>query len=80
MGYPMTYSRFVKRNLLEGDYDPEAGQKPLQFDPRPILRGDLRRLEQDQRDDRHLAEYAKVAGITPEQAKAVLDHFFRMEW
>lgn len=38
--------------------------------------GDLRRLEKDQRDEDHLALYAKHAGITPEQAKKVLDLFF----
>jgi hypothetical protein len=41
-----------------------------------IIAGDMRRLEADSRDPRHLAEYAKAAGITPEQAKAVLDLFF----
>lgn len=41
-----------------------------------MFRGDLRRLENDQRDERHLAEYAKRAGVTPEQARAVLDALF----
>lgn len=41
-----------------------------------LVAGDLRRLEQDQRDPRHLEIYAKRAGVTPEQAKAVLDAFF----
>jgi hypothetical protein len=41
-----------------------------------MLAGDLRRLEADSRDERHLAHYARLAGVTPEQAKAVLDAFF----
>jgi hypothetical protein len=40
------------------------------------IAGDIRRLEADQRDERHIAEYAKRASVTPEQAKAVLDAFF----
>lgn len=38
--------------------------------------GDMRRLESDSRDERHLARFARAAGITPEQAEAVLDLFF----
>lgn len=41
-----------------------------------IVRGDLRRLEHDQRDDRHLSEYARRTGLTPAQCRAVLDAFF----
>jgi hypothetical protein len=63
----MTYRRVVNRNHLDGDYDStEHGLVP----------GDLRRLERDQRDDHHLTRYAQHAGITKEQAKAVLDAFF----
>jgi len=40
------------------------------------LAGDMRRLEKDQRDERHLKAYARIAGIAPEQAKMVLDAFF----
>lgn len=67
MGYPMSYGRVVNRNGLTGGYD--AG----------LIQGDLRRLEDDQRDDRHLEEYAAAAGITPAQAKLVLDAFFGFE-
>lgn len=41
-----------------------------------LIAGDLRRLEHDQRDEAHLEAYTRIAGITPEQAKAVLDAFF----
>jgi hypothetical protein len=41
-----------------------------------MIKGDLRRLERDQRDDFHLKCYAESCGITVEQAKAVLDKFF----
>lgn len=68
MGYPMTYSRVVRRNQLIGTYD----------DPGPLspIRGDLRRLEADQRDEAHLNDYAEAAGITPAQVRTVLDRFF----
>jgi len=68
MGYPMNYRRVVERNYLHGDYDPESSTG--------LIAGDLRRLESDQRDSFHLDLYAKHAGITPEQAKKVLDLFF----
>lgn len=41
-----------------------------------MIAGDLRRLEADQRDERHLAHYADQTGLTPDQVKAVLDLFF----
>jgi hypothetical protein len=54
----------------------ERPRDPVRPEVTNHLAGDMRRLEADQRDDRHLAEYAKRAGITPEQARAVLDAFF----
>lgn len=71
MGYPMTYQRVVSRNGLRGDYT-ERGQEP---DGLGAIRGDLRRLECDQRDILHLTAYARYAGITVGQAKLVLDAF-----
>jgi len=80
MGYPMTYWRVLWRNELTGDYQ-HTGNTYGREDGRGLIRGDLRRLEQDQRDKHHLREYASHAGITPEQAKAVLDLFFDgYEW
>lgn len=89
MGYPMTYLRVIGRSSLWGGefadqpdtvhwtmysgFQPPRPEQPLYTQ---TLKGDLRRLEHDQRDERHLAEYAKRAGITPEQARAVLDAFF----
>lgn len=64
MGYPMTWPRVLDRNRLRGGY--EVGPAA----------GDLRRLEDDQRDEYFLAKYADHAGITPEQALAVLDALF----
>ena len=79
MGYPMSYARVVGRNRLDGegytDPCPMSGETPESV--RSMIRGDMRRLEQDVRDERHLQEFAEVAGITPEQVKKVLDHFFR---
>jgi hypothetical protein len=63
----MTWPRVVQRNGLGGDYDST---------PHGAIAGDLRRLERDSRDPLHLAAYAKVAGITEGQARAVLDAFF----
>ena len=42
----------------------------------PMIAGDLRRLEADSRDAQHLAALAVFAGITPAQAKIVMDAFF----
>ena len=86
MGYPMTWQRALARNALEGDYDHRV-KKPANWDhwseegqrawqTQAMIAGDLRRLEADQRDEWHLSLYAKRAGVTPEQAKAVLDAFF----
>ena len=69
MGYPMTYPRVVGRNNLDGDYENDGPSWPGEA----AVAGDLRRLESDQRDDTHLALYAKAAGVTPEQARLVLD-------
>lgn len=76
MGYPMDWYRVLIRNKLEGDYDEAARNIPAPVDPRPLIRGDLRRLETDQRDARHLAVYASRAGVTPAQVKQILDDFF----
>jgi hypothetical protein len=75
MGYPMTYGRVVSRNRLSGDYNANW-QDDREKQALSLIRGDLRRLEKDQRDDQHLELYAKHAGVTPEQAKKVLDKFF----
>lgn len=69
MGYPMSYPRVVHRNGLIGNYESA-------MTPQRAIAGDLRRLEQDQRDPAHLERYAAVASITPAQAKAVLDALF----
>lgn len=74
MGYPMTYVRVVKRNQLHGDY--QTDRTNISEVPPSFVAGDLRRLETDQRDEHHLAKYAELAGITPAQARAVLDAFF----
>lgn len=77
MGYPMTYRRVVRRNHLEGSYTHHGPTNPATPElERGLIAGDLRRLEADSRDDRHLKEYAASAGITPEQAKKLLDAFF----
>jgi len=70
----MTWPRVVARNSLGGDY--QNNPVPGLHDDRWPIRGDLRRLEADQRDDLHLAGYAQTAGVTVEQARAVLDAFF----
>lgn len=45
-----------------------------------FLAGDMRRMENDQRDPFQLGKYAERAGVTPDQAKAVLDAFFQDDW
>lgn len=90
MGYPMSYQRMLGRSgLYGGEFaDQPDTVKPRQYSgwetPEALTRpptttttkGDLRRLEHDQRDERHLAEYARRTGLTPAQCRAVLDAFF----
>lgn len=66
----MSWQRMIHRNQLEGEPSATA---PLSI---IMLVGDIRRLIRDQRDERHLRRYAEAVGITPEQARAVLDLFF----
>lgn len=61
MGYPMSWERLILRNQLGGDYvSPHT--------PRELIAGDLRRLERDQRDARHLARIRPV-GLTPNRPR-----------
>jgi len=87
MGYPMTYGRMISRNGLGGGYGHNPEIKPTQAYPDPqsqqpenkqysLIAGDLRRLEQDQRDDQHLKEYAKRTKLTEAQVLHVLDLLF----
>lgn len=69
MGYPMTWERLVGRNMLSGDYNGTS-------DVRPIIAGDMRRLEMDSRDGLHLQLYAKQAGVTEAQVLVILNAFF----
>jgi hypothetical protein len=75
MGYPMTYSRVVLRNDLRGDYGTEATDN-YGGSAKGGIRGDLRRLELDTVDARHLSEYAGASGATTEQVKAIFAQFF----
>lgn len=74
MGYPMTYRRVVARNQLHGDYSTDRSN--IHEVAASFVAGDLRRLETDQRDKRHLTEYAKRTGLSKPKVKAVLDAFF----
>lgn len=83
MGYGMTYSRFLSRNgLLDGGYDKEAvdwqdtSEESNRRRTQNTLRGDLRRLERDTLDRNFLPSYAKHAGVTLEQARALFELFF----
>lgn len=71
MGYPMSYRRMVHRNSLVGGYDGSGGQLNQ-------IGGDLRRLEQDQLDAKHISDYATLAGISEQQAETVLRAFFNL--
>lgn len=79
MGYPMSYARMVGRNQLGGPgyeaAEPRDAKNPEWV--KAMIRGDMRRLEMDSRDEQHLKMYAEHAGITVEQAKKLLDLFFQ---
>lgn len=64
----MTWQRAISRNLLGGHYGDGSAHA--------IIAGDLRRLEKDSRDPRHLDAYARTTGLEPGQVLAVLDVFF----
>jgi hypothetical protein len=68
MGYPMTWSRVVCRNNLQGDYD--------NADPLGYIKGDLRRFERDQQDDTHVKQYVEASGATEEQVRKILSGVF----
>ena len=89
MGGPMRYARLVGRNQLFGpgyeakwpvrdgeDVTPEQMAQNV----RELIMGDMRRMEKDQRDEQHLKMYAEHAGITVEQAKKLLDLFFKHDY
>ena len=75
MGYPMTYTRVVLRNGLDGNYA-ASGPPGASTDWKRMVAGDMRRLEQDQMDDLHIAMYAEAAGISKPKARKVLEAFF----
>ena len=72
MGYPMTYPRVIKRNHLVGGYSVEPNTYPAQR----LIAGDLRRFEQDARDDRYGQQIADAAGVPLEIAQRVLTALF----
>jgi hypothetical protein len=78
VSYPMSWGRVVNRNKVRTT-EPYNHALPWASDGRRLsdLIGDLRRLEEDAQDAHHLDRYAAHAGITPEQAGAVMDAFFR---
>jgi hypothetical protein len=81
MGYPMYYARFKRRWDLNKDYIDAPYKHVADVDTKDwfkaMLGGDLKRLELDSVDDLHLKMYAEAAEITPEQAKKVLNKFFK---
>jgi hypothetical protein len=79
VGYPMAWNRVVNRNDLAGGYDGRQGRGTRQGERASRLNciaGDLRRLEVNTRDARHLDAYARLAGVTPEQVRRIFDAFF----
>ncbi len=68
MGYPMSYKRLIKRHRLD--------EIPFERDVFGNIISDLRRIEKDQRDAFHLDRYARLAGVTTQQVKLILDAFF----
>ena len=86
MGGPMRYARMVGRNGLYGpgyNHTTSVLLTPAEEAVRQaksMIRGDMRRMEADQRDEQHLKMYADHAGVTVEQARAVLDLFFKSDY
>lgn len=80
MGGPMTWGRLVARNGLKGDYGSPTDHVNGMHGNRSIA-GDMRRVERDMVSDEYgyLAKFAAAAGVTTEQARAVLLAFFQEE-
>jgi hypothetical protein len=76
VGYPMSWRRLVNRNGLTGDYRDDDDDPTGARTPRRIIAGDMRRLEHDTMDDRHLRAYALLAGVDVAQVKAIFAVFF----
>lgn len=72
MGYPMTYPRVVMRNGLQGSYSGTHRRE----DWARMVAGDLRRLEQDARDDHHIDKFVEATGATEGEVRAILEAFF----
>lgn len=79
MGSCMSWQRMLHRNGVTNGYDTDLSPSHPAWETRRVIGGDCRRIERDQRDERHLARYAESAGITAEQAQAVLDLFFNAD-
>lgn len=84
MGYPMTYSRVLGRNLLDGNYTNvrQTGTVVVCLDDNVastlrMISGDLRRLEQDSVDGKYATQViADYAGVDIETVQKVLEAFF----
>jgi hypothetical protein len=77
MGYPMSYKRVIHRNDLRGGYDGDHRGRPDEVaQVLTRIAGDLRRMEANTRDARHLDAYARLSGVTPDQARVIFDAFF----
>lgn len=79
----MTWCRLVRRNNLRGNYtDPSPYHYTDQSTEARMERWrrniacDMRRLERNSRDPRHLDGYARIADVTPDQVRAIFDAFF----
>lgn len=68
----MTYPRVIDRNHLAGGYSIESNDHPAQR----LIAGDLRRFEQDARDDNYGQQIADAAGVSLEIAQRVLKALF----
>jgi hypothetical protein len=68
----MTYPRVINRNHLIGGYSVEPNTYPAQR----LIAGDLRRFEQDARDNRYGQQIADAAGVPLEVAQRVLTALF----
>ena len=80
MGYPMTFTRFIGRmqhRIFRGGILGDEILTRFADGIYPEIESDLERLKIDSLDGLHLQGYADKASITPEQAKIVLETFFR---
>ena len=66
MGYPMTFSRLIRRNWIDID---QGYESPTE---RSSVSGDMKRFVEDTMDHQHVEFFARISGATEDQVRLIL--------